>query len=176
MLSTMLALSIQFTPVPSVADTVGRLCGGLPMQVQHAILKMRGWKLVELSDLPADDRALWVSNHQNSCPGFSSADQKNGRSLIGVALIRRSPSGPTEEILLIMQRSSSGVSIRLRVGPQRVISPFVTWAARPGAFEDRFTGNSVKISDYSIIYEKMEASSTQFCFQGGAIKRLVAAD
>jgi hypothetical protein len=128
--------------------------------------------VVTLSDLPEDDQALWKKAHGDSCPGMVAVDlDGTGRRSFALALLQRVNGKNVEQLVML-----TGAASNVLVEPTDVISPFVVWRANPGRFPNLLTGADVHIPHESIVYEKIEATSTLFYRSHGKIRSLLASD
>jgi hypothetical protein len=152
------------------------LVGGAVREAISAELAM-GWRVVTPDDLPPDDRALWNRQHSGKCPGVSEGDFAGGGSRsYAIALLRAAaPSGYTEQLILV--GSGGHHSSRLRVvAPTHVESPLVVWSRPPGRYTGWDGGPRIDVSADSFVYEKMEATATQYYFQHGQLHTLLVSN
>ena len=133
------------------------------------------WSIIERSDLPDDDKKLWEEHHAGLCPGIAVVDLDGQGWSYALALLRKSRSGTVEKLVLFKRTGSHLRQIQIR-GAFKVVSPFVVWKAAPGIFFDQGTGVRVRIAHDSIIYEKMESTSTQFYASRSGIRSLLVSN
>ncbi len=134
------------------------------------------WKVLEIEDLANDDKLLWEKYHRGQCPGLAEGMlDGSGARYFGIALLRNNAVGKQEKLVLL-KTGRAGISVKTLVKSESIALPHVTWRASPGRYLDYNTGRYVDIKFDSIIYEEMEASSTQFYFDKNAILSLVASN
>lgn len=147
-------------------------CSEKPSAVDTYLRAHPGWLIVAVSDLPDDDKALWNSYHSGLCPGMAAvASDGADRDSYALALLRRSNGKLVEQLVLL-----NGSVEQLLVKPGEVVSPFVVYRIGPGNYVDHATGKKVSIAHDSIVYEKMESTSTQFYFVNGKLHSLLASE
>lgn len=135
-----------------------------------------GWKVVAEDDLPSDDQVLWKKYHGGFEPGVAVVDlDGSGNKACAVSLIQKR-DGKTFEQLVLLKRTSKQLVKNVIVRPHVVVSPFVVWRAAPGQYVDLKSGNRIVIQNDSIVYEKMESTSTQFYHVKGKLHSLLATD
>jgi hypothetical protein len=135
-----------------------------------------GWSIVETSDLPDDDKALWKNYHEGLCPGIAIVDVDGGGRKSYALALKRKVKDVVFEKLVVLKGSAGAFSEHVLVNPTRVISPFVVYRVGPGKYLDHNTGKTIRIAHDSIVYEKMEAISMQFYFSNGKPYSLLAAE
>lgn len=151
-------------------------CSTLPKSVSTYVTANAGWSVVSLADLPRDDQDLWHQYHKDLCPGvaelklYGPADKS-----IAIALIKKSNGQILEKLVLLSGIKSPSVPEEI-VPATSVTTPFVVWKTRPGIYKDQDTSTNVHIANESIIYEKMESTSTQFYVEDGKLKSLLASE
>jgi hypothetical protein len=163
---------------PSVDYSVG--CASLlppAAQVKIEPMMRHGWRIVTFNDLPADDQALWKQYHVGKCPGVSEGRFRDaGKTSYAVALLKgHSPGKYIEQLRLIMPVSNS-LSLISVVTPTQVSTPFVVWTVPPGRSTGMGGEPVVNLRTDSFVYEKMEASATQYYFRDGQLHTLHTAN
>jgi hypothetical protein len=153
-------------------------CASLvPEPGRNLVIGSGEWKILGTKDLPEDDAALWASAHSGKCPGVAVGDFTGSQTpAYAIALIRQEPSGKYVEqlALLIMKgRTFSRVEV---VSPKGVVGPFVVWTVPPGKYKGVDRQGVVSVRYDSFVYEKMEASATQYYYIDGHLRSLVTAD
>lgn len=146
-------------------------CDAIPPKVAAYLAAKPGWKIVHLTDLGADDQALWWRYRGNACPGFARADlQGNGRWSYGLSL---SKGRETQSVILY----DDGHTLRERV----------VWSATDGVAEVVHTVPSgptyefgsrrrTDIPHASLAFEVLEASATQYYWRHGRLTDITISD
>jgi hypothetical protein len=145
-----------------------------PSQPVAAFLaKHPSWAIRDMSDLGADDRALWDQYHKGKCPGMAFVDlEGSGQISYALELINR----PEDKEQLIVLKSVGGKLHETVLEPPFKSGGLVVWRAPPGKSGDMYTGKRVYVAHDSIIWERMEASSQQIYLDHGRFKRLQTSD
>lgn len=144
-------------------------------EVQTYLESNPSWKLVNVSDLVGDDRALWQQYHRGLCPGVASLNFGNGHTSVVLALLSRSRSKRLEKLVVLSQTCSDC--------SEKVISPAyeadqisVVWRTERGRFHDVMSGRNVFVKNDSAVYEVMESGALLFYWSNGKYRSLQTAD
>jgi hypothetical protein len=159
----------------AIAFPAAAACGRDVSEVRSYLSAHPGWSSVEPADLPGDDRALWAKYHAGLCPGVAVVNLDGHGPSFALALLHGSRGGLVETLVLLRIRGSRLAVTALR-GPVKVTSPFVVWRTGPERAVDEATGKTVRTLHDSIVYEKMEATSTAYYLSDGRIRSLLASD
>lgn len=161
------------------ATAQGRNCAALPRAAQAALAteQQQGWRIIATADLPSDDQALWHQYHPGQCPGVATGHfSKSSDVAYSLALLHSSSTGQHTEELLLLVPIGASYSRKTVVGPTRVVSPFVVWKLPPGRYKALYTKSAVFIPLDSFVYEKMEATATQYFMRDGRLRSILISD
>ncbi len=153
-------------------------CSSVVPESGHKLLAdFPGWRIVLLNDLPTDDIGLWNAANRGRCPGVAVGNFVNEYAQsYAIALIRKNPSGKLEEQLLLLAPKGRTLSRLVVVRPTLVVSPFVVWRVPPGKYSGVDKDESVSVEHDSFVYEKIEATATQYYFVNGHLRSLLTAE
>ena len=91
----------------------------LPPRARDIVSALRGWKVVEVADLPTDDRNLWSASHDGLCPGVAVGQFGPGKGArYAIALIKPFPSGELQEQLIVLTPKGESFSSEVRWFPE----------------------------------------------------------
>ncbi len=161
------------------ATAQGRDCTALPTAARVALAPelQQGWRIVATADLPSDDRALWHQYHPGQCPGVATGHFSNSDDVAySIALLHSSSAGQYTEELLLLVPIRASYSLKTVVSRTRVVSPFVVWKLPPGRYKALYTKSAVFIPLDSFVYEKMEATATQYFMRDGHLRSILISD
>lgn len=168
--------SIFIFYMASTSVGVGAECDNIPHVASQFISEHRNWRVLKYDDLPNDDKQLWRKFHPRLCPGWTKVNFDNSdKNYYAVAFLAKNGSIEYEKIV-IFRYKGNGVEIEKTIANDIIQTPLVLWTAKPGLYLNERNGKNVKISGESLIYEKMEAGSTQFFMVNGKILRLLASE
>jgi len=155
---------------PAIADMQ---CGEKPDIVKNYLRSNPSWSIVSLNDLQADDQKLWKEKGNGLCPGLATVrlSQTNAKSY-AVALLR-TDGNVKEEKLVLLSRSESKYKEQSLVDPVSTVNPFVVYRVGPGKSYDAKKRKYVHLNSDSIVFEKLESTSTSFYYVDGKLRSLV---
>lgn len=155
---------------PAIADMQ---CGQRPEVVKSYLQSHPNWSVVTLDDLQSDDQKLWKENRNGLCPGLATVqlDQTNSPSY-AVALLRHDSSG-TQEKLILLSGADKKNGERTLVDAVSISNPSVVYRVGPGRSYDAEKRKYIRLKYDSIVFEKLESTSTSFYFVGGKLLTLV---
>jgi len=163
--------------VPLATTCYGQNCASLlPDKAREAISDLHEWKVVKLTDLPADDQKLWENSHNGQCPGVAAGNFSEDKLSYAVALVRSQPSGALQEQLIVLLPEANSFRRTVVVKPTTVVGPFVIWRVPPGKYQGVDNAGTVQIAHDSFIYEKMEAYARQYYYDAGHLRSIVTAN
>ena len=161
----------------------GNVCHGencisqIPDGAREIVSGFRDWRIVTLTDLPADDQQLWQTSHNGRCPGVASGNFMGGtQPSYVIAMIHNQRSGKLLEQLLILIPEGKSFKRTILVKPTAVVSPFVVWKLSPGKYKGVDQEQSIEIPHDSFVYEKIEAFATQYYYDDGHLHSIVTAN
>jgi hypothetical protein len=158
--------------LPMTTPAVGALCAP-PPPVAAYLAKHPGWAILEISDLVADDQALWHQYHEGKCPGLAEAAlDGSGKLSYALALVDR--KNGNEQIVALKAEGNAFQPFTLQAPFHDIGS--VVYRAPPGRSSDLETGREVRINHDSIVWEKMESASQQFYFSNKKFHKLQTSD
>lgn len=144
-------------------------------KAREVISEFHDWRVVKLTDLPADDRKLWENSHNGQCPGVAAGNFSDDKLSYAVALLRNQPSGELEEQLIVLLPEGNSFRRTVVVKPTTVVGPFVIWKVPPGKYQGVDKAKAVQIAHDSFIYEKIEAYARQYYYDDGHLRSIVTA-
>jgi hypothetical protein len=133
------------------------------------------WSIIEIDDLPGDDKILWQQYHDGEQPGLAVVNLDGKKRSYVLALHKKKGDSWLEQLVLLKEDDGTYLD-RVIVKPKQIFSPFVVWRVGPGSYLDRETGENVRITNDSFVFEKMESTSTQFYMANGKLQSLVASE
>lgn len=138
----------------------------------------KGWRVLELSDLVADDQAIWKQTWDaKSCPGVATGNFKGtGTASYAIALIHQADSARSEKLILA---DKSGGTYRLtELYSENIVSNFaVVRKGPPGQYKDFYDRTKpITIRTDTAIYEHIEASAIAFYAKGNVFEKVLISD
>lgn len=144
----------------------------LPAPLGHQVAQSwKGWRLMQLSDLRADDQDLWRKKWGNRCPGLASGHFVNPDSLVyAVSLV--DPKGSRQAIILASPRSDGSFTTQVISPASRFAAFSVVHTLPPGRYNEVEGGRKVRTKLDSIAYETIEAGMVMFYEENGKFRML----
>jgi hypothetical protein len=131
--------------------------------------KYPGAKVITLSDLEDDDRKLFQSDHENTCPGMINVDfYGDGRQTVAMVLKAEARNVPTK--LVLAHRTNTGWETKLLEtgGPD---AP-VVWSQPPGEYQDVYGEKQIRATRSVIVFCKYESWAILYAWTGTGIKKV----
>ena len=147
-------------------------CQPVPAAVSRYLTASPGWRLVEPRDLVPDDRALWGRHHAAACPGMAEVKLSGPKDRAFAIAVIKTSDGRMRERLVLIRKSRQPQVLTDIAGD----APSVVWKAGPGDARAFGTGKRIRIPNESFVFEKMEASATQYFLRSGKIETLLISD
>ncbi len=161
-IATLVAAFCAASPARA-APEVNDECSVPPALAKSLEQQWRGWKILHIADLTAEDQNLWTYARGRVCPGVSPGHFLGAQSIAyALAIIR----GGNEAVSLA-GAAGSGWKLSVVVRPVRVKRFRVIWTAKPGTYADRFTGAKTEAKSDAIGFEELGGDVTIFVPQKG---------
>jgi hypothetical protein len=147
----------------------------LPQGLQHEIAnKYPGAKLVSMSDLDENDRALFQKDHGNSCPGLVKVDfYGDGKPTLALVLIARDKSKEKAE-LVVAHQVGEHWSLTLLDTAQSSVP--VVWSQDPGEFHDVYGKKKIRATRPVIVFCGYNSWAILYAWTGKDAKKIWIAD
>jgi hypothetical protein len=144
-------------------------CSGRDFDVVEKEVKKNfpHWKIVDLNDLGAEDRAIWLSSNKQKCPGLAVGmfDGSNVDSY-AVTLIKNEKD-KTVQTLVVGKSENSGIRWKVLSSAQDVARVSVVRTVESRNFKNS-NGHGFSRSQFpSIYYEAIEAGAIAYYWKGG---------
>ena len=123
-----------FALVPVAAAGSSKDACDPPKDLQAVVeTKYPGTRIVSLSDLNEDDRALFQKEHSDNCPGLVKVDfYGDGRPTFALALTTQSGASPKTKLVLARQVGANWKVVIL----DKADGPIpVVWSEKPGEYK-----------------------------------------
>ena len=144
----------------------------LPDSIRSAV-EQDHWTILQSTDLPLADAKVFRNAHQGQCPGVAVGNfHPKGDKSYAIALIQQDDQKNILEKLLVVYLKKDQPRTEIAVPPTQVPSPFVVWRLVPGHYSS-FDGKQAGISRDSFVYEKIDALTRQFFYQGSHLESFV---
>jgi len=118
----------------------------------------RGWHMLHIADLTAEDQNLWTYARGRVCPGMAKGHFFATQPLeYAIAVVHGK-----EEAVLIARESASKWLLNVVMPPMRVNRFHVVWTAKPGTYTDKLSGRKVEATTDAIGFEEIGAGVTVF--------------
>lgn len=186
MLNRLLLLAAILAPLPvasalaSETPSAKTHCRGmLPRSLQQQLTaRFAGLKVVELSDLAADQRESWVKVHGDACPGVTSGNFDGSKRDQFAILLWRKASPARQALVFVRRDKDREYSVRLiddRKGasPEPPMAVYRALAGTYRDFYDRETAIQVK-TDLIVLEGSIAAQA--YYLVGGEIGRIILSD
>jgi hypothetical protein len=133
------------------------------------------YRILELSDLNADDQTIWKGSYSDACPGVVQGAFTGEQAEYAVLLV---PVGAAEqEVRAVLLSNDVGGMTQTEVFAERrsVNLPVIRRSA-PGVYEDVQNGVELTASNDVVLIEHLESKVTALLFLQGEIRTLTIAD
>lgn len=147
----------------------------LPQHIAERLsAKFPGWRTKRVSDLLADDHALWMHAHPKECPGAATGHFKDSKAeSYAVLLLRKSDPSTGYKLIVVsgnddfdlLDHSDTGVS-----------SGMVISRLKPGKYSDFEETESIAIKLDSINVEWIEAAAVLYYWNSHKFRTLQTSD
>lgn len=139
---------------------------------QQVATKYPGMAVATVNDLVEDDRAFFVKDHHDDCPGFINVDfYGDGKPTVAILLIGKGAEPSSK--LVVASRVSTRWSFRLlesnTVGA-------VVWSQSRGEYNDVYGRKSLKAKYPVIVLCKYEAWAIVYSWTGTKVEKVWISD
>jgi len=134
------------------------------------------YRVLQLSDLNADDQGLWKNAYHDACAGVVQGAFTGVRGSYAVLLVPTKPDGGETRAVLLLPKEGGGMTQKQIFSERRVGNLPVIRRSDPGVYED--AGKRVKVTAPSdvILIEHLESRVTAIAFVKGEMRILTIAD
>ncbi len=159
---TLLALTTR-----AIAQSGACTSEALPGQVRSLLKrKYPGWKIVQSSDLRAEDQQLWRRSHDGECPGLVIGKfESDVEDSYAITLFRK--SAQLEQLLVVVTPRHLAAKVHLLSVPSPVAYLSVISKWPPGTYPD-VDKHQVRIRREAISFEAIEAGATLYYYRDGS--------
>jgi hypothetical protein len=134
--------------------------------------KWKAWRLLQLSDLRADDQKLWRQYYRKVCPGMTTGRFLPGEPVAhAFMLINKS-----EEALLVAVTDKNPVKLITVLGGSSVAYFSIVRTVHAGAYTDFYTRKKIVTKLDSVAVEAIEHSTEIFYWSNGRFLSLLISD
>lgn len=148
-----------------------------PASVRQLLLdNYRGWRVVTIRDLLAEDQRIWRKHYGNTCPGYAVAHLANSDRLsYAFNLIRKTHEGDYQALIVI---DPEGDSYKLHVlqKPTYVRGVSVISIHPPGLVTSSVDGRSVRSKFSVITFELLESGAIVYYWSGDRYRVIQVSD
>jgi hypothetical protein len=130
--------------------------------------------VVFLSDLGADDRALFVKDHGNVCPGLSTVDfYGDGKPTIAIDLV--SHAGREKKASLVVAHEVDHSWTLTRIDTADLSTP-VVWNDKPGNYVDVYGNKKIRATRPVIVWCAYESWAILYAWNGSKVSKIWISD
>lgn len=130
---------------------------------------------LRLTDLEEDERAIFLKDHGNRCPGVATVnfygDKKPTLALVLVPL-QNSAKGPVK--LVVASKSDESWNLKL-LDTMKDSAP-VVWGLGPGTYKDVYKKKTIRASNPVIVLWEYYSWATLYAWDGKEVSRIWIAD
>jgi hypothetical protein len=164
-------LMLGGSPESSLAQTTKCGSATLPPKLQSQLAEhFNGWKVVDVSDLSAEDQEVWSESFAGKCPGYVEGNF-TGRPSIAMTMIRYKGAN-LYQMLIVAEPRVRGYNIETLSGAEMAAVPDVVLKTSPRKYFNAERDHHVTIKFDGIVYTKLEAAATLYYFLNGKFRHL----
>lgn len=153
-------------------------CLQKPEEVQTYLRDHKDVSLTTIDDLlDPESRELWhESARKGLCPGFAVSDMDgSGRKWYGLALLYKK-DGKASEKLVLLSPGAGGLKEQTLYDEPVTGEPQVVWHNGPGEYFDYNTDRTFHISHDTIMYDRIEKTTTAYYLENGKLRSALTSD
>jgi hypothetical protein len=145
--------------------------------VQRAIQKeFPTWNVVTIDNLNPDDRALWLQEHSNECPGFAVGNfDGRGSPSYAVTLLRHQGE-KLWQMLLVVRSENEGYRLHVLSKAQETAHVSVVEKLPPGNYSSIDQSARIRARFPVIQYEAIEAGAIIYYWRNGRYNSLATSE
>jgi hypothetical protein len=137
---------------------------------------LRSWKIVETSDLAADDRDLWRASRGSECPGIATGKFRTPTGVAYAILLAREEAGRRRERLVVVESRPDGRYRSEVLREDRADTAWVIWKGPPATYRSADRSTEVTIALDGIVLEKLEAGAILYYWARGRYRSLIISE
>jgi hypothetical protein len=134
------------------------------------------YRILELSDLNADDQLIWKSSYPNACPGVVQGAFTGEQTEYAVLLIPVGAARQDIRAVLLQTKDVGGMTQTEVFAERRSVNLPVIRRSAPGVYEDVQTGIALTASNDVVLIEHLESKVTALVFSQGEVRKLTLAE
>lgn len=151
----------------------------LPKDGRAAIAKAYpNYRVVSLSDLDEDERAMWSNDHRNACPGVTAGrfDSRHDTTY-AVSIFKGLGNYHYREALILREQAEGNYSLRVLYPASDLAAHiYVVWQQPPGVYRNPATKQKTKAAWPVITYEAIGADAMGFYWHGIEYKSIILSE
>ena len=131
-------------------------------------------RVVSLSDLGAEDRALFAKEHGDACPGLTTLDfYGDGEPALAVDLVTGKEQAG-KALLVVAHQVDGHWNIR-QIGSAKSSTP-VVWNDKPGEYRDVYGTKKLQATRPVIVWCAYDAWAVVYAWTGSGVSKVWLAD
>ena len=142
--------------------------------------KYPDWRIKNVSDLVADDQALWAKAHPKDCPGIAIGHfEESDRVAYAVLVVPKAKTRHGYKIIVLKESpSGEGYAAKLldQANGEYSDSGLVISKATPGKYSDFYGTAEVHVKIDAIFVEWIEKASVLYYCANGKYRKIQASD
>jgi hypothetical protein len=133
-------------------------------------------RVLQLSDLNADDQGIWKNAYHEVCPGVVKGGFSGKKGEYAVLLVPSKPDDRETRAVLVLPKEGGGLMQKQIYAEQRVGNLPVIRRSAPGVYKDLEKRVKLTAPNEVLLIEHLEGKVTAIAFVNGEMRTLIIAE
>ena len=133
-------------------------------------------RVLQLSDLNADDQGIWKNAYHDACPGVVKGDFTGKKSEYAVLLVTNKPDDRETKAVLVLPKEGGGLMQKQIYAERRVGNLPAIRRSDPGVYKDLEKRVKLTAPNDVVLIEHLESKVTAIAFVKGEMRTLTIAE